>query len=67
MPVGSIPYLTRSGRSWRTDRSSFLRNSGSGTICFHAALEDPELLGDILHAYPLAERAVIGVGSESTQ
>ncbi len=33
MPVGSMPYLTRSGRFSRTERSSFLRNSASGTIC----------------------------------
>ena len=32
MPVGSIPYFTRSGRFSRTERSSFLMNSASGTI-----------------------------------
>src|SRR5437016_4649002 len=32
MPVGSMPYLTRSGFPVFTLRSSFWRNSGSGTI-----------------------------------
>src|SRR5262245_43571008 len=32
MPVGSMPYLTRSGFPVLTLRSSFLRNSSSGTI-----------------------------------
>ena len=49
MPVGSMPYLTRSGDPSRTERSSFLTNSASGTICFDAAAEDLELLGDIPH------------------
>src|SRR5579885_2513082 len=33
MPVGSMPYLTRRGLPVLTLRSSFLRNSSSGTIC----------------------------------
>src|ERR1700733_8207384 len=33
MPVGSIPYLIRSGLPVLTLRSSFLRSSSSGTIC----------------------------------
>src|SRR5271157_3929554 len=33
IPVGSMPYLTRKGWFARSDRSSFLRNSSSGTIC----------------------------------
>src|SRR4051812_30942843 len=33
IPVGSMPYLTRSGLPVLTLRSSFLRSSSSGTTC----------------------------------
>ncbi len=50
MPVGSIPYFTRSGRFSRTDRSSFLDEFGLGHNRLDATLQDRKLLPNIPHA-----------------
>ena len=49
MPVGSMPYLTRSGRFSRTDRSSFLRNSGFRDDLVDSAFQDRKLFGNVPH------------------
>ena len=52
MPVGSMPYLMRSGLPVATLRSSFLRSSAKGSICSRTALDQGKLFIEGLHNRP---------------
>ena len=59
MPVGSMPYLTRSGLPVLTLRSSFLTQLVLGDDLLDAAADQGELFVDGFHGESLAVRAAV--------